>query len=298
MLKGFFHNYFLTKDSEQLFFGINFDPKKLTPDQSVLVFNYGLVCSNEQFRYQIEYFHQQNRPILYHDYRGHFVSTGKNNLTKITYQQIAEDAIELLNFLNIKSCITIGHSMGVNICFEMFRLAPATQKGMILITGTNFPVNEIMFNTNLMSFVFPIFQQVLKNDKIPFMLLWEFLVTNPVTEKLIHHQGFNVKTVDSEFIRTYLYKIAELGPELFATLYDQMNSHFVNNIFPDINIPVLIISGDSDKVIPPWIQYELAESLNFSELYIVHEGSHVPQVDFPQMINERIEVFLETHQLN
>ena len=60
-----------------------------------------------------------------------------------------------------------------------------------------------------------------------------------------------------------------------------------------IKTPCLLIGGNRDKVIPNFQQRLLNEKLENSEMYIVHEGSHVPQVDFPKMVNERIEYFLD-----
>jgi non-heme chloroperoxidase len=44
------------------------------------------------------------------------------------------------------------------------------------------------------------------------------------------------------------------------------------------------------------MQRTLASLLPNSETYFLKDGSHVPQADYPQMVNERIELFIDQHQ--
>ena len=74
---------------------------------------------------------------------------------------------------------------------------------------------------------------------------------------------------------------------------NEMQKHDILAHLPQIKIPTLVIGGDNDKVIPNYLQKLLHNNLPNAELYIVHQGSHVPQVDFPQFINERLLYFLE-----
>jgi pimeloyl-ACP methyl ester carboxylesterase len=59
-----------------------------------------------------------------------------------------------------------------------------------------------------------------------------------------------------------------------------------------MKIPALVIGGQKDNVIPNHLQRTLASLLPNSETYFFVSGSHVPQADFPDMINERIDLFL------
>ncbi len=104
--------------------------------------------------------------------------------------------------------------------------------------------------------------------------------------------GFNQEMVSDEFIEIYLNKIGVLGPDLFFQLIGEMQTHDILAFLSKIKTRTLIIGGNKDKVIPNYLQRILNEHLENSELYIVHKGSHVPQVDFPLLINERLELFL------
>ena len=126
-----------------------------------------------------------------------------------------------------------------------------------------------------------------------FNAFWKSGGWNPLIRKMVHSGGFNLKTVSPEFIEIYLNKLGQLGPELFFQLIEQMNQHDILSFVNKIKCPTLIIGGDNDKVIPNYLQKLTLKELSNSELYVVRNGSHVPQVDFPDMVNERMTFFLE-----
>lgn len=290
MNDSFTNHYLLIEDNTHVFYQINFESNRITDEDEVYLFNYGLVCSNFQFIFQINHLQKLGKKILLHDYRGHFTSRCAH-LEEITYENIANDIYKLLNHLKIKNTHVIAHSMGVSISLELYRVAAEKIRSMTLITGSPFPMNNIMFDTYLMSYLFPIFQRILKSSNI-LQEAWPFFVENPISTELTHFQGFNYKTVNRDFVKMYLEKVSDLGVDLFSQLYDQMNYHQINDIVNSITCPCLIIAGDKDTLVPFPYQIDLHKRIPHSDLYVVLNGSHVPQVDFPVEINEKICNFL------
>ncbi len=289
-------NFFKTQDREQLFYSTNFPVDFKTKHKDVIVFNYGLVCSNHHWKYQLDWFDKHGYKILFHDYRGHFQSSGNDDLSKITFKQIAQDTDELLNHLGLENVIYVGHSMGVNITLELARLYPERIKGMILISGTTLPVKGVMFDTNLMEYIIPVAEEGLKRYRDVFDIVWKTQAMNPMAVKLIHSQGFNEKKVSRDFIEVYMNRLSQLGPDLFMQLFTEMQKHDILGNLGKMQMPSLIIGGDKDNVIPYHLQLLLHQTLQNSELYLVKDGSHVPQVDFPEYINKRIKLFIDSHQ--
>ncbi len=286
-------NFFKTSDGEQLFYGTNFPPHKITPQDTVIVFNYGLLCSNLHWKYQLEWFDKAGFKVLSHDLRGHFQSSGKETLDKITFGRIADDIEEMLEHLKFPRVAMVGHSMGVNVTLEYARRYPQRLAAMVLISGTTLPVKGVMFDNNLMEYVIPLAEEGLKRWRAAIDVIWQTQGMNPLTLKLIHSQGFNEKRVGRDFIEVYMNRIAQLGPDMFLQLFNQMQKHDILGSLDAIRVPALVAGGDKDRVIPFHLQRLLSQRLPDAELYIVKDGSHVPQVDFPEEMNERIKLFLE-----
>jgi non-heme chloroperoxidase len=284
-------NFFRTADNEQIFYVKNF--QEVDYEKPVLIFNYGLVCSNHHWRFQVEHFDQSGYQILIHDYRGHFQSSGIHDVKKITFPQIAQDIRDLADFLKIQKATILGHSMGVNVCLQMAKDFPDFVEAMVLISGTFMPVKDIMFDSNIMEFITPFALAGLEKYPEVFKKIWTSGGVNPVVREIIHTTGFNKNKVSKEFIEIYLNRVGQLGAELFFQLFNEMAKQNITSSLERMNIPALVIGGYKDNVIPNHLQRTLASLLPKSETYFLSEGSHVPQADFPELINERIDLFLK-----
>ena len=293
MFKKSYPNYFYTSDGTRLFYNCNFALNELNPHKPVIVFIYGLLCSNYHFKYQIPYFEELGFQILLHDYRYHFSSSQDGDIESCNFPNIAKDLHELLAELNIKKTLFVGHSMGVNICLEHARRYPEDVTAQVLISGTVVPPQDIMFDSNITDLTMPYIEAFTKKYPGLFKNLWKNSYKNPLAQYAIFDGGFNKKQVEIEFVQLYMKKISELPENLFFHLLKLMHDHDVINHLESIQTPTLVIGGDKDKIIPNYLQRILTKNLPKSQLYIVKNGSHVPQVDFPDMINHRIMQFIK-----
>ena len=126
-----------------------------------------------------------------------------------------------------------------------------------------------------------------------------------IMEKLLEEVSFNASDIgpttviiDKKFVETYMKRIGELDIDLFIHLMNEMHFHEGISHFSNIDSPTLVIGGDKDKLVPNYLQKIYSLNLRDSEFYLVKEGSHVPQVDFPDSINERIFNFIKKRCLN
>lgn len=281
-------NYFYTSDGIRIFYNTNFEKNELDPTRPVLVLIYGLLCSNHHFKFQIPFLESHGYQILIHDYRFHYASSQDGDIETCNFPNITKDLHELLSELNIKKTIFVGHSMGVNICLEHARRYPEDMIGQILISGTVLPPQDIMFDSNMVDLVSPHLKTFTEKYPRLFKSFWQNSYKNPIAQYAIFDGGFNKKQVEMSFIQLYMKKISELPEILFFHLLKLMHDHDVINHLESIKTPTLVIGGDKDKIIPNYLQKILTTNLPSSELYIVKDGSHVPQADFPDRINQRI----------
>ena len=297
MFKNNHPAYFYTSDKVRIFYNTNFKQEDFDPKKTLLIFNYGLVCSNYHWKFQLPFFERNNFQILIHDYRGHFSSSKKDDYRDVSFYNITRDLFEIVFSMSkkalTKNIILIGHSMGVNISIEFARRYPDFVRGMVLISGTPYSPKDVMFNSNLSHFLFKFLRIV--RDKFPngIKTFWESSYLNPLARWIIYDGGFNKSFTDKKFVETYMKRIGELDVDLFIHLMNEMHFHEGISHFSNINSPTLIIGGDKDKLVPNYLQKIYSLNLRESEFYLVKEGSHVPQVDFPESINERIFNFIK-----
>jgi pimeloyl-ACP methyl ester carboxylesterase len=285
--------YFNTVDGVRIFYQTNFEiGSKL--ELPLLVFNYGLVCNFEHWKHQIPFFEELGFPILMHHYRGHFSSSGNDHLENINFLTMAADLNGLIQSLKVETpVIMFGHSMGVNVTLEYAKQYPTSLAKMILISGTVLPPQDVMFGSNAMDLFLPLVAIIKEKFPQVFKQGWETSFLNPILKELVFQGGFNTKKTPREFVEVYLKRIGQLKPELFLQLMKEMHDHDIIAHLENIKTPTLIISGDKDKIIPHHLQLILKKYLINSEYYVMKDGSHVPQVDFPDTINERMLIFIQ-----
>ena len=291
--------YFYTSDHYRIFYLTNFSKETFDPEKYLLVFNYGLVCNIAHWKYQIPFFEELEFQVLLHDYRFHHSSSGnEKNIALCTFENIKKDLAELLDEIyqgrNKRKIIMFGHSMGVNISLEYASQYPDLVTGLVLISGTVLPPQDIMFDSNIVDIVSPAVAALSEKFPLAYKALWSTSYLNPLFRKLIHYGGFNTSKVPEEFIQMYMKRIGDLPYKVFLQLLNEMHDHDILNKLPAIKTPSLIMGGDLDKVIPNYLQDILHQHLPNSSVYIVKDGSHVPQADFPKSVNYRILKFIET----
>lgn len=291
-MKQSISNFFYTREGTRIFYTKNFEEDG-DDSKPILVFIYGLVCSNLHWSMQLPFFDKLGFRILLHDFRAHFSSGGSDKVEDCTFANIVSDLYQLLCHIDPRGkFILISHSMGVNVALEFSKLHPEMVAGEVLISGAVVSPKEIMFDSNISEFTFPLVKWINKTVPQTFKFIWKYGYMNPLARMVVHTQGFNTNTVPEDFITVYMKRISELPPELFFKLIEEMENHDIINHLERIKTPSLIISGNKDKIIPNKYQQILHQYLENSEFYLVKNGCHVPQVDYPDSINERILLFI------
>ncbi|WP_372653306.1 alpha/beta fold hydrolase [Halobacteriovorax sp.] len=292
-MKNEYPDFYYSNDGTRVFYLTNFKKEELKHDEIVIVFNYGLVCNRQHFTPQEEYFDNLGYKILVHDYRAHYSSSGQDKIELCTFENITADLKGILDTLEITKPIMIGHSMGVNVTLEFCKNYPNSIYKSILISGSVLPPQDIMFDSNIVDIASPFIQKFANNSPNIFEFIWKNSYKNPIARKAVLDGGFNTKKVEDSFVQIYMKKISELPKDIFFHLLEEMKNHDIITSLENIFTPTLVIGGDSDKVIPNYLQRILQEYLPNSKLYILKDGSHVPQIDFPELTNSRIETFIK-----
>ena len=167
-------------------------------------------------------------------------------------------------------------------------------KNLIFVNG--FIANPIqgMFGGDFSTHLFNIILG--GHDKLPATLSFLFKkgVSNPMIVPLIGLAGgFNLSLTSYKDIEVYASGVASLDLSAFITMFESMMEYNGESVLEKINVPTLIISGEKDNVTPFEHQETLHKKITYSELHLVHQGSHCTQLDLPEYVNLLCHNFLE-----
>lgn len=258
-----------------------------------LLFCYGLVCSKLHWHYQIDHF-KKTHTVIWTDYRGHHLSETPANKQSITIENIAKDVKAVLDEIQIKNVVALGHSMGVNVVLDLYRQFPEMIDAMVLANGCARGPLESVFNNNLLQYVFPLLGAGFHLAPEITAKLWRQIGGTPLSKWLIGWAGFNPRYAKRKDIDTYVDLAVAMDLAVTLQVISNYEKYDALPWLHLINKPTLIIASESDNVIPRPAQELMHQLITRSELEVIPQGSHCPQMDLPDVVNIRIDKFLKS----
>ncbi len=237
--------------------------------------------------------------LLTWDYRGLFESEGPKRIRRLAIPEHADDLKEILDREKIERVSIIGWSMGVQVALEFAALYPEAVEKLVLLNGTHGKVLETGFQPLL---------------RIPWMNKWlheliSFFYFRPDlvrrVGKVVLRSIPSIKKIAKLY--SYLYRNPDLQDmavqyitDIFSTdfgnylrLFQELDAHSVYHLLPEIDHPVLIISGLLDPLTPAYQSFEMAKKLPRAIHLPLPLGTHFALIEFPHRVVPAIASFLQ-----
>ena len=223
---------------------------------------------------------QKHFNVLVVDLRGHgnsnkLLSVGFKQ--KYTFKAIAEDVIEVIDFLKIKKSHFVGISLGSIVIRQLAEMQSGKVQSMILggaILKMNFRSQVLMKLGNTFKYV------------LPYLVLYRFFAFVIMPKK--NHKKSRLlfineakKLYQKEFIKWFKLT-AEINPIL--RWFRQV----------EINIPTLYVMGEEDYMFLPAVKKVVENHSKTAELFIIEKCGHVVNVEQPSIFNKKVIEYLKS----
>jgi pimeloyl-ACP methyl ester carboxylesterase len=257
-----------------------------------IVFCYGVGCLFNHWSQQVRYFSRTHKTFLF-DYRGHHQTEIPEDKSLLTIESLAKDLIAYCEYMGIKKTPVVGHSFGVLVILKAYELRPDLFSQLIFINGLyRNPFDHLIQSDSLVAAINQI-KKIYNRAPRLFSNLWEKGVTNPLMVPLSALTGgFNLSKTALKDIEIYAKGVASVDIRVFISFFEEMVAFDGEDFLSKIDLPTLIICGSKDSLTPMAEQERMNELIKGSELYIIPYGSHCTQLDFPEMVNLKIQNFL------
>jgi pimeloyl-ACP methyl ester carboxylesterase len=258
-----------------------------------IVMTYGIVCLMNHWHHQVKHFSEKYQTILF-DLRGHHHTPVPLNRENLSLDAIARDIPLLLEHLGHEKASLWGHSFGCQLLIRAYDMNPNIFDNMVLVNG--FAKNPLTrtFKVDAIHNAVALAKQ--GHDLLPETIsyLWKKAVTNPIAMRVSALLGgFNLNLTGFQDIEIYAKGVASIDSNIFLTLFEKMIKYDGTSVLDRIGCPTLIIGGQKDSVTPIEFQEELHKKIKGSEYIVVPHGTHCTQLDMPDLVNLKIEKFLE-----
>lgn len=239
-----------------------------------------------------EYFGTKYRIITW-DYPGHGLSDTPTDIAKTSFDNLIDDSINLIETLQIKKAVLVGHSTGLQLALEVYRRRPRLVQAVISCLGTPGKALATFLDSRVGHIIFDI--SYILNAFLPDASHWinSTLLKNPVTYQV----GAMLKLVNPAIygekrIKRYLDNLSEMDFALFNSLMASAAAQTAEDVIAKIRVPILLIASEYDRFVPPEIAKRMQKKTKRAELFIIRNGTHAALLEQPDIFNLKIEQFL------
>ncbi|MEZ4223877.1 MAG: alpha/beta hydrolase [Polyangiaceae bacterium] len=243
---------------------------------------------------QIDYLGERYRIISW-DYRGLYGSTlAPGDPPRLDVPTHARDLARVAAHLGVERAACIGWSMGVQVLLELYETRPELVSHLVLINGTyGKPLDNVTLP--LVSKIVP---QLVKNAR-RLEGVGASLVRRagdqPETVLWLKRLGLVAATLDDDLFREIAAEFSNVNLSIYMDLLQALGEHDATRMLESVRVPTLVITGDRDRMTPKELALEMARRIPGGELLVVRGASHYAALEYPELVNLRIEKFFREH---
>jgi pimeloyl-ACP methyl ester carboxylesterase len=251
----------------------------------------GLGGSWEAWSHQIQYFRDRYR-LLSWDYRGLYGSAAPKDPDALRISDHAQDALGVLREEGVDRAALVGWSMGVQVGLEVFRSAPDQVASLAMVNGVAGRPWDYVFNLNLVGRLLPPFLRGLRSMPRTIESVVRQATRLPEPGEWVKRVGLAARTFDEQVAGEVIDKFRTLDMDIFIRLLERMGEHDAWDVLPQIDVPVLVIAGSRDVFTPRSAAERMVRRTRGSEIMILPGATHYAALEYPEMVNLRLEKFL------
>lgn len=271
--------------------------------QPTVVLANGWSCSDAYWAYLLPALEQRGHRVVLPDTRGHGDSglprepgwAARNiKFEDMTVERIARDMIEVCEEVGVDDAVFIGHSMGVQTIFEVYRQKPELVSGLVTVAGAYENPMKTFFGQSWIDRVYPAFAMLLAVAPPVPKSLWAKLVNRPngAAKGAQMLKAAGPKLTD-DALAPYLAHFATRDPLVLFKALDGMRRNSAGDLLPDVRVPVLVLIAEDDKFTPAEPQRRMHALLPDSEILLIPNAGHTLPVEEPEVIEEAVTRFLD-----
>jgi 3-oxoadipate enol-lactonase len=250
----------------------------------------GLAADSMAWLFQLPAFAERYRTIVF-DNRG--VGRSSKPAGPYTIQAMADDTAGLLNAIGIEQAHVVGVSMGGMIAQELALRHPQRVRSLVLACTYPEPDEEIRIGRS--SSIAQLGGSVGADGAAQLDLA--------TVDPMMIFQTLLPKVFSLSFIQNQLASLMQLfggalqwgfSVEAIMAQVDAVMSHSATDRLGNIRTPTLVITGDSDLLIPPANSDLIASRIPGARLVKIPGGTHGFNFETPDVFNREIIDFLAT----
>jgi pimeloyl-ACP methyl ester carboxylesterase len=251
----------------------------------------GIGCNQYAWKYLAPYF--SSRYTIYRwNYRGHGKSGIPQDRRFLSMDDIRRDMHQLITTENLSDIVLVGHSMGVQVIMDYALQHGDRIKALVPLNGAYGTPLKTFHGHDVADKVFPYLNAVVQRFPKAIGKVWKTILATPLPYEIAVRGEVNGDFIAREDFMPYFADLGDMDPTVFFGMLGHLNAHDLAGRIHTITKPTLIVAGERDTFTPAWLSFKMQQLIPQSELLLIPGGSHSSPIEFPELINLRVEKFL------
>ncbi len=255
----------------------------------------GVLCSSGYWVYFRRFFRNRCKVVTW-DYRGHGDSEVPAHLSRISINDFCRDLKAVLDRLGIEKAVLLGHSMGVQVILEFYRMHPERVAALVPVCGTSANAFRTFYGISWIEKVVPPVLRMGERHADAVARVMKPLLRTWLPDPLARLSGsVHWYLCPREIMEDYFRHMASLDFRVAARAMLSMEGHGAEDVLETIRVPTLLIAGEDDRFTPLSVMEKMWRSIPGAEFLVIPRGTHTALAENPLLMNLRLEVFLRDH---
>ncbi len=253
----------------------------------------GILCEGFVWRYLRPVLAASHR-VVHWNYRAHGRSGLPRDPARIDIVDHVEDLVAVLDALGIPNAIIAGHSMGTQVCLELYRRHPERVRAMLLLCGSYGRITRTFQGSDVLYRLLPLLLEQRRRYPRLARALWAM-----TPARLAWRLAKLTRQVDPERTRAddmipYFEHLGEMEPEYFLRMVQAAGEHSAEDMLPTVRVPTLVIAAERDSFTPSRLAEQMARQIPNARYLMIDGGTHAAPIEQPAAVNAAVTQFLET----
>jgi pimeloyl-ACP methyl ester carboxylesterase len=263
-----------------------------------IIFASSLSCSDVYWADIVPRLVDAGHACIVPDTRGHGASglprppgRGARNLTHedLSVKRMALDLLEVLDHVGLEDALVVGHSMGAQIAFEMYRLRPDRVLGLVLVAGACDSPLDAIYGRRIVSAMLPVGRALVTAVPELVQPMWPWIGSKRAGYLGARLAGTVGPKTTADSLHPYLLHLVESDPTVLVRAMDAMRRHSARDLLPHIDVPVLLLAAGKDAFTPRRCSEEMFERIPTAEINWFPDAAHTLPIEEPEAIVDAIE---------
>ncbi|MGP9545686.1 alpha/beta fold hydrolase [Psychrobacter sp. AOP7-B1-25] len=248
-------------------------------DAPVLVLSHSLFFDHKMFAHQIEHLSKTIRVVSYDDRdQG---QSARSELKSVGMDTHTNDAIALIEELDLEPCFFAGNSMGGFIALRLAARRSDLLKGCIVLGSSG----ELEYKLADFS---PLVEGLGAQGTAPFIDTLMYIMFGD------NYLADDSRESEREYWRDHMLK---LGTDIARSADGVIHRTGVLEELQGCKVPMLVLAGEQDHAYEVPLSENITKTVANGQMFVIPKAGHSVALEQPEIVNRYIADFISSHSL-